>query len=436
MLGAKLSREQERAFGLYRLGQNLFISGPGGSGKSHLIRAVYRDAVDGGKQVTVCALTGCASVLLDCRATTVHSWSGIGLGTSPKEQLLSKIRSSPEKLKRWTSIDLLIVDEVSMMSSELFETLLWLGKNLRGSEDPFGGIQVIFSGDFYQLPPISGQFCFQSPLWKQSLDSVVVFEAIHRQDEPEFVKVLNQIRRGRISRRSNRFLEAVVQKPPPTDASSILPTRILPTRAMVNQINTREQERLSGDQFDFYAREGRASISDLLQRRPTDANQTSIRKQHPWPGVTPKISLSVSTQVMCCVNIDVVGNGVCNGSRGIVVGFLRGAPVVKFLNGVEMVIEPHVWDVGKRLYVTQIPLILAWAITIHKSQGASLDCASVDIGSNVFECGQIYVALSRLRSAKHLWIENLDIHKIKAHPAVIAYYDEVTRDETTPFPTV
>ena len=152
------SPEQSTAFDLYAEGNNVFLTGPGGTGKSYLIKAMVEHSKTSNKTCQVCALTGCAAVLLDCKATTIHSWSGIGMMNSEDDVILRRISQKKELKSHWKNTDVLIVDEVSMMSKRMFELLNLIAKKIRGNNSPFGGIQVIFVGDFFQLPPIETIF--------------------------------------------------------------------------------------------------------------------------------------------------------------------------------------------------------------------------------------------------------------------------------------
>ena len=203
----ELSEEQQIAFNKYIQGQNIFITGPGGSGKSELIRKIYQHANTCGKTIQVTALTGCAAVLLNCSAKTLHSWAGIGLGNASIEKLVDKVKKNRFTKGVWTSTTVLVIDEVSMLSLKLFDALNQIGKAVRRSSKPFGGIQVIFSGDFYQLPPVGDRddpdtqrFCFESEEWFNvfPISCQIPLKKIFRQTDTEYSTILNQIRVGKI----------------------------------------------------------------------------------------------------------------------------------------------------------------------------------------------------------------------------------------------
>ena len=200
----QLSSEQQIAFDKFQQGKNLFITGPGGSGKSALVKLFYGTEPN----IQITALTGCAAILLGCQAKTIHSWAGIGLGTDSIENIILKIKRNPHKRSQWRDIKTLVIDEISMMSQKLFELINEIGKHFKKNTRPFGGIQIIALGDFYQLPPVSKDeevsFCFESPVWREtfSLDCHIKLIHIFRQSDETYATILNQIREGKIKKKS------------------------------------------------------------------------------------------------------------------------------------------------------------------------------------------------------------------------------------------
>jgi ATP-dependent DNA helicase PIF1 len=437
-----LSDTQLLAFNKYKLGENVFITGPGGSGKSELIRNIVEHAKETDKQVQVCAMTGTAAVLLQCNAKTIHSWAGIGLGNGDNLAVANKVNKSRFKKKNWKSVDLLIVDEVSMMSLKLFELLDMTGRLCRKNINAFGGIQVIFTGDFYQLPPVGNimvpetcQFCFESPLWSKVFSQQVQLTEIFRQDDNTYKKILNQIRVGRITKSTLERLKTYVGRTIEKD-QDILPTILYPTKKKVDIINTQSLDALEGEEKSYQYSNCNSSEVTLTQEQKGISSLFSLDQQeHEMKYMVDNVNfekrliLKVGAQVMCVVNLDLSSElPICNGSQGIVISFdMDGFPIVRFNNGLVRKIDNHVWQSENipSIAVKQVPLILAWAITIHKSQGSSLDMAVIDIGRGIFECGQTYVALSRLRRLEGLYLKSFDPTKIIIHKKVRDFYDSL-----------
>ena len=435
----EFSPEQQFAFDKFKLGENIFITGPGGTGKSFLIKEMVKWAQEEHKKISVCALTGCAAVLLECNAKTIHSWSGIGLGKIPAEKIAYRISRNSKKKSKWTQTNILIIDEVSMMSKKIFELLNSLGKMLRKNNKPFGGIQLVFSGDFFQLPPVgekddleSRQFCFESELWKETFEHEIQLNTIFRQKDPIYSKILNQIRVGAITKKSFALLQNYVMRPKNVN-SDIEPTILYPTRHFVERKNKHSLDKLDGETRNFTLSEVEPSLLALSEKEKQLSENFSIeeleaeRKQLiASTNVEKEISLKFGAQVMCTVNLEMDGEKpICNGSQGIVVGFShKKYPIVRFHNGKEKIIEPFIWksDTIPSVAFQQVPLILAWALTIHKSQGATLDLAEIDVGHGVFECGQTYVALSRVKSLEGLYLKSFNPFKIKINSKVKSYY--------------
>jgi ATP-dependent DNA helicase PIF1 len=440
----EFSSEQQIVFNKYIQGQNIFITGPGGTGKSALIKHIKRNADARCKIIQVCALTGCASVLLECKAKTLHSWSGIGLGKGSIEQLIKKVKKNKHYEALWKETDILVVDEVSMMSLKLFETLDAIGKSVRKDRRPFGGLQLIFSGDFYQLPPVGDKddpdtikFCFESEFWFTtfSKQNHIQLQKIFRQNDPIYQNILNQVREGRLKRSTNDILISQVNKP--TDETlTIKPTKLFPTRNKVDSINTSEMDKLEGEEKGFkinYHDDLEMTAKERLQRNQVTPEQIKTELQYLKSNLRCDeiIKLKVGSQVMCIVNIELAnGEMLCNGSQGIVIRFSqKGCPVIRFSKGTsdssfEVAMNYHIWpsETIPGVGVSQLPLILAWALTIHKAQGATLDVAEIDAGSSIFECGQTYVALSRVKSLEGLYLTSYDAKKIRINKKVQEFY--------------
>jgi ATP-dependent DNA helicase PIF1 len=440
----ELSEEQIIAFNKYIQGENIFITGPGGTGKSLLIKHIKKHADMYNKKIQVCAMTGCAALLLSCKAKTLHSWSGIGLGNGTIEQHVNKIMNSTFKKSIWKVIDTLIIDEVSMMSKKIMEMLDTIGKKIRKNNKPFGGIQLIFSGDFYQLPPVGNKdepdtmkFCFESEFWNETFkkENHIELKKIFRQKDEEYCKILNEIREGRIKRSSlNKLMEQVSKNEEDKKSAEIIPTKLFPVRTKVDVINNEEIEYLKGQEYVFESKFNLEVPLSETEKKINKSKFTSEQIKAELEYIQSNLlcekilKLKVGAQVMSIANIEYPNGIICNGSQGIIKEFNeKGLPVVKFYSGFEITMNSHIWPSENipGIGVSQIPLILSWAITIHKSQGASLDKAEIDAGSSIFECGQTYVALSRVKSLSGLYLTSFDVNKIRINKKVREFYENM-----------
>ena len=464
----ELNEGQRKAFDAVCMGKNVFITGPGGTGKSFLMNTIYQTMKKKlGKTIALTALTGCAALLLHSHAKTLHSWAGVGLAKDPVPTLVKNIKASRKSVMRWLDTDILIIDEVSMLTPELFEKLDEVGRKVRRNDkQPFGGIQLVLVGDFYQLPPVVKQdisgaitetfFVFESNLWRELNPEKYELTEIVRQKDPIFQKILNEARVGTMSKESLKILKKRMD----LDYSSleIKPTMVFTKKAEVDTINSSHLAKLKGERVTYKAStlflplattQGYASDNPLVQK--------AVSKLDNDASYSVDLVLTIGSQVMLLVNKPELG--LVNGSRGVVVGYtimeeettskkdialtvttinpqniitdIKGKidssifiPVVQFRNGVRIPIEHSTWEVSDLQGVLrkQIPLKLAWAVTCHKIQGSTLDCALIDIGKNTFEYGQAYVALSRVKDLEGLYVHDLETTAFRAHPKVKEFY--------------
>jgi ATP-dependent DNA helicase PIF1 len=423
-----LDENQQNVINHCKKGKNVFVTGPGGTGKSFLINKLLKYFIDNGKKIAVCALTGVSAELLGCNAKTIHSWSGTGILKGKLEKIIDNIYKR-EKDKTWLSTDVLIVDEVSMMNKKLFESLDKIGRTIRKINKPFGGIQLIFLGDFYQLPPVGDnhdmdtyKFCFESVLWKKTFHKKIVLTKIYRQKDKIFSKILNSVRKGVISHEDFDILSKRINKKCDKDIPIIAPKK-----RYVNRVNKDRLDSLKGDilsyEFSYvHTEDYNYDIDPEIERCAKNSLLADINQI---------IHLKIGAKVMCTCNLITEGeHQIVNGSQGIVTGLNGELPIVSFNNGLTQTMDYQLTmsDEVEGLGIKQIPLMLSWAITIHKSQGITLDSAIIDIGSGIFKAGQAYVALSRVKCLKGLFLKDIDAQKIWANKKVKEFYENINED--------
>jgi ATP-dependent DNA helicase PIF1 len=441
-------------FDKYVAGENIFITGPGGTGKSYLIKSIVKHAETNEKHIKVCALTGCAAILLECKATTLHMFAGFGLANKKNEDLVSELfTKKAQKLKNWKKLEVLIIDEVSMMSLKLLLLLDLIAKKYYKNDKPLGGLQVIFTGDFYQLSPVfsngcekeESMYCFQHILWEQLFPkpNQIVLKTIFRQNDELLLKALKYIRKGQITPSTQLALNSRLFDKAKLDVlkkEKVL-TILSPVKRDVETINAKEYAKLEKGIQEI---EYNMSYVDLTDNSDGFENQrllfelylksnNYIKQDYDFLAnsiiAEKTLKLKVGTHVMCIANITLCGELIiANGSQGIVVGFNdKSMPCVKFNNIANPItVANFIWksEHNKRVGVSQIPLIYSWAITIHKAQGLTLENAIIDIGSNIFAYGQTYVALSRVKSLNGLYLTHFDYTKIACNPLVKAFYGD------------
>ncbi|XP_030219661.1 ATP-dependent DNA helicase PIF1 [Gadus morhua] len=412
----KLNKEQAAVLTAVLSGKNVFFTGSAGTGKSFLLKRIVGSLPP--KSTYATASTGVAACHIG--GTTLHSFAGIGSGAAPLEQCI-ELAQRPGVLPHWTLCRHLVIDEVSMVDAPLFDKLEAIARSVRRSTEPFGGIQLIMCGDFLQLPPVSkgkekAAFCFQARSWRKVIQVNMELTEVRRQTDQSFISLLQAVRVGRVTEEiTAKLMESAYHK---IERDGILATRLCTHKDDVELTNENKLKQLPGSEHVFEALD-----SDPSQVKTIDA-------QSP---VSRALQLKVGAQVMLTRNLE-VERGLVNGARGVVLGFepgKQGLPRVRFLCGATEVLKRERWmfKVGGGLYVSrqQLPLKLAWAISIHKSQGMTLDCVEISL-ARVFECGQAYVALSRAKTLEGLRVMDFDPRVVRADPDVLLFYKQLRKE--------
>lgn len=392
--------------------KNFFITGGAGVGKSFLIKELEKVWITQGRCYVILAPTGVAAINIG--GSTIHSFFGIGIGSGTNEQLLKscRIRGGTKKI---LPLEILIIDEISMVSAQLLESIDYICRAVRRCDEVFGGMRVILTGDFLQLAPVNGSFAFNSFVWKELKLEVLQLNEAKRFNDLSYWKMLNRARVGNLKRKDVARLQECVQEYKKLDLTKtkIQPTILFSHKANVEEINTEKLNELPGPMHTYYSIDKTPDLKDC--KTTLDALA---------PGL---IKFKVGAQVMLTRNLS-VEDCLCNGSRGVVVECREDAVEVLFMNGKTISIGIQTFEVeGKGFKATrmQIPLTCAWSIVIHKSQSLTLDYAVMDLGSSVFAPGQAYVALSRVKNYKSLLLSNFTEKSIFAHPQAKKFYESL-----------
>ena len=417
---------QNEALTILKTGVNVFLTGEPGAGKTHTINALVNYLRDSDIEPAITASTGIAATHIG--GMTIHSWSGIGIKTKLDKYDLDKIASSEYISKRINRTKVLIIDEISMLSANMLDMLDMVCREVKQNEESFGGIQIILVGDFFQLPPIfkrdfaeekqnslinqsvknvstGGNFAYESGAWTRAKLVVCYLTEQYRQDDSDFLSVLsairaNNVKDGHLNHINVRQIEA--------DNMPENITKLYSHNVDVDRVNDTELAKLDEAVKLFKMKsEGNEKVVETLKKGCLSPE---------------KLELKVGAVVMCTKNNP--KERFVNGTLGIVTDFeeFSGQPIIKTRNGRLITVAPMDWVVeenGKiRAQITQIPLRLAWAMTVHKSQGMSMDAAVMDL-SQVFEFGQGYVALSRVRRLSGLYLLGINEHALKVHPEIL-----------------
>jgi len=418
---------QNEALDILKTGASVFLTGEPGSGKTHTVNQFVLWLREHGVEPSVTASTGIAATHIG--GMTIHSWSGIGVKSSLSAEDLDAITQKEHIVRRIRKTSVLIIDEISMLSSDTFAMVDAVCREVRHDMRAFGGLQVVVVGDFFQLPPIvrasyggaalqgglldeepRGVFAFSGEAWERLNPLVCYLTEQYRQEDTEFLKILSAIREGTVSAQQRELLthhQSTIDDEAPV---------LFPHNANVDRVNDAALGKLPGTSQRF-----------IMERHGPDVLTNALIRGCLSPET---LSLKENTRVMFTKNNPI--QGFANGTLGIVKGFDNGNPTIETYEGDFITVEPMEWAVeegGKvRAHITQVPLRLAWAITVHKSQGMSLDAAHIDL-SHAFVYGQGYVALSRVRSLSGLTLSGLNKRALEVHPD-IQEKDSVFREQS------
>lgn len=403
------------------MGHNVFLTGAAGTGKTYLINRFIRHAREHGIVVAVTASTGIAATHIG--GMTIHSWSGMGIRDTLTDEDIDTIVSREYLAKRFAKTNILIIDEISMLSGAFLANLDRLLRSTRFSQEPFGGIQVVLVGDFFQLPPVSRgidiEFAFENSAWRTFRLAICVLTIQYRQvgekigdelysPEDPLLQILNEIRAGEISEQSHQLL--VSRNIPVTTEDH---TELFTRNISVDTYNSDRLNQIRDDTFVFE-----------MQSKWAEKLVEALKK---WCLAPDTLVLKKWARVMFVKNN--FEAGYVNGSIGHVVGRYESLPIVELQDGTRIIADHMDWSIeenGKiKATIVQIPLRLAWAITVHKSQGMTLDTAVMDL-SDAFVRGQGYVALSRVRSLEWLVLRWYNTTALQIDSRV-RDYDEVLR---------
>jgi len=387
--------KQLTALKVMNSGKNVFLTGPAGSGKTYILNEFIKQQRKLNKKIAITATTGLAASHIG--GTTIHSWSGISIYDTLPKRFFEKLPSSRKEII--TKTDILIIDEISMLHDFRLDLVNEVCKTIRKNDLAFGGIQVVLCGDFFQLPPVNrpdtavkGEFAFRANSWEELNLHICYLDEQFRHTDDKLIDILNSIRNQNIRQEHINLLNTRI-----IESSNESSTRIFSTNIDVDVINHNKLRKIRSKEYEYNAIESGDPYFIGALQKSTLASR--------------KLKLKEGALVMAIKNSP--KQKFFNGSLGVVVDFegFQNIPVVEFINGTTTTVEMDSWELRDgetiRASISQIPLRLAWAITIHKSQGMTLESAVIDLGK-AFETGMGYVALSRVKTLDQLYLKGLN----------------------------
>ena len=409
--GAKM--DQKLALAILLGGRSALLTGAAGTGKTYLLNTFITQARKRGKKVSVTATTGLAATHLG--GNTIHSWSGIGVSDHLPNNFFERLSKTRRDVISKT--DVLIIDEISMLHDFRLDMIDKVLRTVRENDRPFGGIQLVMSGDFFQLPPVNrpneqgGGFVVYSDAWQELQPAVLYLKRQYRQNDERLLEILTALRTGDVRRRHVEALLTRTEIEPPDGDITELHT----VNVDVDDINIQKLAELPGEERSY--------------QQTTTGSKIYVENLQRSVLAPENLVIKLGALVMAVKNSP--QKLYANGSIGTVVDFepLTEYPVVEFRDGRRVTMAPDVWELRdgerKRASISQVPLRLAWAITVHKSQGMTLDAAKIDLRKAFVE-GMGYVALSRVRDLDNLYLYGINRRALEVSPDALAI-DEVLR---------
>ena len=398
---------------------NVFLTGPPGFGKSYLVNKFIKWANNMNISVSITASTGIAAKIIN--GTTLHSWAGIGLGQETKEKLLENIMAKSYKKATWRKTNILIIDEISMISGELWSILDFIGRSIRKVNKPFGGIQILAVGDFYQLPPVKGKMLIDKTVgFDGYFDYAICLNQSFRSTDSKLDDILSRVRNGNIlTDEQNSLLQSKV------DINNIKYPVLVSLRDTARDMNKQKLSELTTIEYKY-----NADIY-LVDKKTSEKINESTPLYENFKKVAQADCTMENNLILKkgCPVIYLVNNpetGLVNGSVGFIEEFRNGNPYVKFEHiKVEITKHKFIKEFNDcSVIIEQYPLLLSYALTIHKSQGQTLSQATILLDSTVWEDGQAYVALSRLKSLDNLSLLSYDTKVFKVGAKVKEFYEQ------------
>lgn len=408
-------------------GRNVFLTGPPGAGKSYTLKAIIQELKNKKYKYAITASTGCSAVLIN--GQTVHSYLGMGNGSMKLDKIIQTLKSKKNKYNQIAELQVLIIDEISMIDDTTFEIISKILSTIKETEQVFGGIQLLLVGDFCQLAPVQGNYCFISELWKiLDMQCIQLTQNMRQKDDETFQKILSEIRFGKCSKKTFEHLQTLKD----TTFVGILPTKLYSLSNDVKAINNymfkKVINKMCKDTKIVQCFPITDEFIDLPNLSTTYDNDTHIFKYNALSNDKfvnldeYSIELAKGVQVMVIRNIN-FDTALINGTTGTIISLSSSSVCIQDIYNKKHVIHYHTdTNENNKTHIKFMPIKLAYAMSIHKSQGATLDAVEVDGSTYIFAPGQLYTALSRAKNLSSIRIINLDKDSFMCHASVKEFY--------------